>query len=90
MLKRVGESRHLCWTQTVVQNQFPMLPLKRTALVGLSKQCLMTWIRLVLMLYFFMFAHKAACKNPAEGLPEVYEDLVVVLLLLEMFFTKDS
>ena len=37
-----------------------MLPLKRTALVALSGRCLMTRIRLALMLYFFMAAHKAA------------------------------
>ena len=34
-LKRVGESRHLCQTPIVVSNQFPMLLLKRTALVAL-------------------------------------------------------
>ena len=35
MPKRVGESRHPCRTPNVVQNQSPMLPLKRTALVAL-------------------------------------------------------
>ena len=62
MLKRVDESRHSCRTQTVVRNQSPILPLKRTALVALLKRFLMTWIRFVLMLYFFMVAHKAACQ----------------------------
>ena len=47
----------------------------------------MTRLRLVLMLYFFMVAHKAACKNPVEGLLEVYEDMVEVLLVLEIFLT---
>ena len=37
-----------------------MLLLKRTALVALLQRFLMTWKRLVLMLYFFMVAHKAA------------------------------
>ena len=37
MLKRVGESRHPCRTPTVVRNQSPMLPSKRTALVALSE-----------------------------------------------------
>ena len=31
MLKRVGESRHPCRTPNVVQNQSPMLPLKKTS-----------------------------------------------------------
>ena len=59
-----------------------MLLLKRTVLMALSYKFLMTWIRLVLMLYFFMVAHKAACKKPVEGLLEVYE--------LEIFLTEDS
>ena len=63
MLKRVGQSRHLCQIPTVVGNQSPMLLLKRTALVALSYGCLMMGIRLALMLHFFMFAHKAACQT---------------------------
>ena len=39
----------------------------------------MTWIRFVLMLYFF----------PVEGLLEVYEDMVEVLLMLEIFLTEN-
>ena len=60
MLKRVGETRHPCQTPTVVWNQFPMLLLKSTALVAFTQRFLMTRIRLVLVLYFFMVAHKAA------------------------------
>ena len=40
-----------------------MLLLKRTALVALSQRFLMTQMRLVLMLYFFMAAHRAACMH---------------------------
>ena len=40
-----------------------MLLLKRTALVASSQRFLMTRIRFVLMLYFFMVAHKAACQT---------------------------
>ena len=43
----------------------------------------MTWIRFVLMLYFFMVTHKPAC----QGLLEVYEDMVGVLLVLKIFLT---
>ena len=45
-----------------MQNQPPKLLLKRTALVALSLRFLMTRIWLVLMPYFFMVAHEAACK----------------------------
>ena len=44
----------------------------------------MTWMRLVLMLYIFMITHKAVC------LLQVYEDMVEVLLVLEIFLTEDS
>ena len=39
-----------------------MLLLTRTALLALLYRFLMTWIRFVLILYFFMVAHKAACQ----------------------------
>ena len=67
VLKRMDERRHLCWTPTVVQNQFTMLPLKKTAMMVLSKRCLMTLIRLAPMLYFFMVTHKAACQTPSKA-----------------------
>ena len=67
MLKRVGESRHPCRTPTVVRNQSPMLLLKRTVLVALLKRVLMTGVRFVLMLYFFMVAHKAACQTLSKA-----------------------
>ena len=67
MLKRVGEIRHPCRTSTVVWNKSPLLLLKMTALVALSFRFLMTRIRLVLMLYFFMVAHKAACQTLSKA-----------------------
>ena len=45
----------------------------------------MTWIRFVLMLYFFMVAH--SMPHPVKGLLEVYEDIAEVLLMLEIFLT---
>ena len=69
---------------TVVRNQSPMLQLKITALVALLQRFLMTWKRFVLMLYFFMAAHEAACQT----LLEVCEDMVEVLLVLEIFLTE--
>ena len=67
MLKRVGESRHSCQTPAVVRNQSPMLLLKRTALVTLLYRSLMIWIRFVLMLYFFMVAHKAVGQTLSKA-----------------------
>ena len=51
----------------------------------------MTWIIIVLMLYFLMVARPQSCMpNPVEGLLEVYKDMVEVLLMLEVFLTEDS
>ena len=47
----------------------------------------MTWIRFVLMLYFCMVAHKAACQTLSKAL-EVYEDMVEVLLVLEIILSN--
>ena len=47
----------------------------------------MTRIRLVLMLYFFMIDHKHCMPNPVEGLLEVCEDMVEVLLVQEILLT---
>ena len=33
---------------------------------------------------------KSCIPNPVEGLPEVYEDMVEVLLVLEIFFTQNA
>ena len=50
----------------------------------------MTWIRFVLMLYFFMVAHKAACQTLLKAFFEIYKEMVDVLLVLEIFLTNDS
>ena len=67
MLKRADESKHSCRTPTFVRSQSPMLLLKRTALVVLSQRFLMIRIRLALMLFFFMVAHKAACQTMSKA-----------------------
>ena len=67
-----------------------MLLLKKTALVVLSLIFfffLMTRIRLALILYFLHGCLQSCMPNPVEGLLEVYEDMVEVLLVLEIFLT---
>ena len=48
----------------------------------------MTWIRLVLMLYFFMVAHKAAYQTLSKAFLEVYEAMVEVLPVLQKYFSQ--
>ena len=90
MLKRVAESRHPCRTPTVVRDQSPMLSLKRTALVGLLERFLMTWKRLSVDVALLHGCPHCYMQNPVEGLLEIYEDMVEVLLLLKIFLKEDS
>ena len=79
MFKRMGESRHPCRTPTVVQNQSPMLLLKRRALVAVI-EVFDYWDKVdadVVLLH--------GC--PQSCMLEVYEDMVEVLLVLEIFLT---
>ena len=49
----------------------------------------MTQIRLALMLYFFIGCPQSSMPNPVEGVLEVYENMVEVLLVLEICLTED-
>ena len=48
----------------------------------------MTPIKLALMLYFFMVAHKAACQTLSKTLKSIKTE--EVLPVLEIFLSKDS
>ena len=65
VLKRAGESRHPCRTPTVVLNPSPVLPLNRTAL--LSYRFSIARMRMALMLYFLIVAHKASCHTLSKA-----------------------
>ena len=86
MLKRVGESRHPCRTPTVVRNQSPVLPLTSGLVIevfdDLDKVCAD-----VVLLHG---CPQSCMPNPVEGLLEVYENRVEVLLALEIFLTKNA
>ena len=84
MLKRVGETRHPCQTPTVVRNQSPMLLLKRTALIEVFDDLDKADADVAIL-----HGYPQSCMpNPVEGLLEVYEDMVEVLLMLEIFLTQ--
>ena len=83
MLKRVGESRHPCRTPIFVQNQSPILLLKRSS--GLVDDSDKVGADVVLL----HSCPQSCMPNPVKGLLEVYEDMVEVLLVLEIFLTED-
>ena len=87
MLKRVCESRHPCRTPTVVLNRSPVLPLNTTALWALSCRFSMARMMLALMC-FLIVAHKASCHTLTKAFL-VYEDMVEILLMLQVFLAKD-
>ena len=62
-----------------------LLLMRRTALGALSLLFLMTRIKLVLI--FLHGCPQSCMPNPVEGLLKVYEDMVEVLLVLEIFLT---
>ena len=81
MLKRVGESRHPCRTATAVEEDctggFIIEVFDDSDMVGAD----------VVLLHD---CPQSCMPNPVEGLLEVYEDMVEVLWVLEIFLTEDS
>ena len=90
MLKRVGESIHPCRTPTVVWNQSPMLLLKRTATSGLVAEVFDDLDKVGADVVLLCGCPQSCMPNPVEGLREVYEDMVEVLQVLDIFLTEDS
>ena len=89
MLKRMGESRHPCRTQTVVRNQCSMLLLKDCA-SGLVIEFFDDSDKVGADVVLLHGYPQCCMPNPVEGLLEVYEDMVEVLLVPEIFLTEDS
>ena len=66
-----------------------MLPSKRTALVALSE--VFDDLDKVCADVVLLHGYPQSCMpNPVEGLLEVYEDMVEVLLVLEIFLTQNA
>ena len=76
MLKRVGESRHPCRTPTVVRNQSPMLPLKRTAPCGLIIQVFNDSDKVGTDVVLLYGCPQSCMPNPVECLLKVCENMV--------------
>ena len=66
-----------------------MLLLKRTALVALS-EVFDDLDKVGADVVLLHGCPQSCMANPVEGLLEVYEDMLEVLLVLEVFLTEDS
>ena len=89
MLKRVGKSRHPCRTPTVVRNHLDAAVEED----GTSDFVIEVFDDLDKVCADVVLLHGCpqSCKpNPVESLLEVYEDMVEVLLVLEIFFTENA
>ncbi len=64
-----------------------MLPLKRTALVALLLEVFDDLDKVCADVVLLHGCLQSCMPNPVEGLLEVYEDMVEVLLVLEIFLT---
>ena len=89
ILKGVGESRHPCRTSTVIRNQSPKLLLKRTAPSGLVVGVFSEWDKVRADVPFHGCLHNCM-PDPVEGLLEIIEGMVDVLLVLVVFLTVCS
>ena len=86
MLKRVGDSRH------------PYLFSEPVSCAAVEKYCtsgLVTEVfddsnKVGADIVLLHGCPQSCMPNPVEGLLEVYEDMVAVLLVLEVFLTEDS
>ena len=67
-----------------------MLLLKRTELVVLSQEVSDDSEKVGADVVLLHGCPQSCMPNPVEGLLDVYEDMVEVLLVLEVFLTEDS
>ena len=88
MLKRVGKSRHPCWTPTVVWNQSPMLLLKDCT-SGLVTEVFDDLDKVGADFVLLHDCPQSCMPNPVEGLLKSMETLER-LLVLKIFLTEDS
>ena len=90
MLKRMGESRHSCRTPTVVRNQCPNAAVEDDCSSGLVIEVFDDPDKDGADVVLLHGCPRSCLPNPVEGLLEVYEDMVEVLLVLKIFLTEDS
>ena len=87
MLKRVGESRHTCRT---CSEPISYAAIEEDDTCGLVIQVFDDLDKVCADFVLLHGCPQSCMPNPVEGLLEVYEDMVEVLLVLEIFLTKNG
>ena len=85
MSKRVGESRHPCRTPTVCY-----AAVDEDGTSGLVIEVFDDLDKVGADVVLLHGCPQSCMPNPVEGLLEVYEDMVEVLLVLEIFLTQNA
>ena len=86
MLKKVGESRHPCQTPTVVRI-VSYAAVEEDGTSGLVIEVFDDLDKVGADVVLLHGCPQSCMPNPVEGLLEVYEDMIEVLLVLEIFLT---
>ena len=90
MLKRLGESRHPCRDSNCCSEPVSYAAVEEDGTSGLV---IAVFNDLNKVCADFVLLHgcpQSCMPNPVEGLLEVYEDMVEVLLVLEIFLTWNA
>ena len=90
MLKRVGESRHPFRTPNCYSEPVSYAAVEKDGTIGLVIEVFDDLDKVCAYVVLRRCCPQSCMPNPVEGLLEVYEDLIEVLLVLEIFFTEDS
>ena len=90
MLRRVGESRHPCPTPTVFSEPVSYAAVEEDGTNGLAMKVFDDLDKVGGDVVPLHGCPQSCMPNPVEGLLDVYEDMVDVLLVLEIFLPEDS
>ena len=90
MLRRVGESRHLCRTPICCSKPVSYAAVEEDCKSGLVVDVFDDSDKVGADVVLLHGCPQCCVPNPVEGLLEVSEDMVEVLLVLEIFLTEDS
>ena len=89
MLKRVGESRHPYRTLNCCLEPVSYAVVEEDSTSGLVIEVFDDLDKVCADVLLLHGCPQSCMPNPVEGLLEVYEDMVEVLLVLEIFLTEN-
>ena len=89
-LKRVGESTHPCWTLNRCSEPVSSAAVEKDCASGPVIEVFDDSDKVCADVVLLHGCPQSCMPNPVDGLLEVCEDMLEVLLVLEIFLTEDS